>query len=156
MKNHEYWLQEAIKLAVSNVENGEGPFAAIVVKDDVIVGTGVNLVNQTSDPTAHAELLAIQQACTSLATTDLSDCVLYASGEPCPMCMGAVYWARPRAVYYACGKHEALEAVQFTDPLANFYQEMVNNPNHPREIPLHKIDCEHRLEPFFTWQRTNS
>ena len=88
---HEKWLQHTIEMAVTNVIEGEGPFAAIIVKEGKIIGSGTNLVHLHNDPSAHAELLAIREACSYLATTDLSDCILYASGEPCPMCLGAAY-----------------------------------------------------------------
>lgn len=150
MSQHERWLDEAIRLAEENVAMGGGPFGALVVRGDTVVGSGVNSVHQASDPTAHAELLAIREACISLGTTDLSDCVVYASGEPCPMCMGAIYWSRPRAVYFACSKREAGDAVGFTDPLAHFYADL-NQPPTARSIPLHKVDVEHRLAPFRAW-----
>lgn len=150
--NHQKWLDEAIQMAVNNVKSGGGPFAAIVVQQDRVVGTGVNSIHLNSDPTAHAELLAIQEACIKLGTTDLSDCVLYASGEPCPMCMGAIYWAKPKAVYYACSKQEAAEAVAFPDPLAHYYSELQQQPE-KRSIPLHKVDSEQSLEPFKTWRQ---
>jgi guanine deaminase len=150
MKTHEQWMNEAIRLAVHNVERGGGPFAALVVREDVIVGQGVNAVHLQSDPTAHAELLAIRQACTSLGTTDLSDCIVYASGEPCPMCMGAIYWAKPKAVWYACSKKEAAAAVHFPDPLENYWEEMKQPAEH-RSIPLKKLSADNGLAPFQRW-----
>jgi guanine deaminase len=155
MKTHEQWMNETIQMAVHNVDRGGGPFAALVVRGDVIVGQGVNTVHLQSDPTAHAELLAIRQACTALGTTDLSDCIVYASGEPCPMCMGAIYWAKPKAVYYACSKKEAAVAVQFPDPLKNFWEEM-KRPAEQRSIPLEKLSPASSLAPFQRWsERSN-
>jgi guanine deaminase len=148
--NHQKWLEKAIQLAAANAAKGEGPFAAIVVKDGVEVASGVNQVSASHDPTAHAELSAIREACVRLGRSDLSDCVLYASGEPCPMCMGAIYWARPSAVYYACGKVEAAEATGFGDPLSAFYAEMASPPE-KRSIPLQKLDVPSRLEPFIVY-----
>lgn len=145
--NHIEWLERAIRLAKENAAKGDGPFAALVVKDGEIVGTGVNGVASSHDPTAHAELLAIREACTRLQRADLSDCMLYASGEPCPMCIGAVYWAKPGAVYYACSKAEAAAAVGFGDPLGSFYAEMAL-PADKRAIAIRKLDAPSRLEPF--------
>jgi len=145
--DHLNWLEKAIELAKDNASKGEGPFAAIVVKDGEIVGTGVNRVRSDLDPTAHAELTAIQEACKRLGRTELSDCVLYASGEPCPMCMGAIYWAKPGAVYFACSKVEAAAAVGFVDPLSSFYAEMVQ-PAEKRTIAVHHTDAPGKLEPF--------
>ena len=91
---HEKWLHQTINMAVENVKQGGGPFAAVVVKDGRIIGKGTNLVHLQNDPSAHAELLAIREACKTLSSMDLSDCILYASGEPCPMCLGAAYGQR--------------------------------------------------------------
>lgn len=146
--DHGYWLEQAIRLAKENASKGEGPFAALVVKDGRLVSTGVNRVQSEQDPTAHAELSAIREACRQLHTADLSDCILYASGEPCPMCTGAIYWARLRAVYYACSKAEAREAAGFEDPLGSFYAEMARAP-HERAIPIHHLDVPGKLEPFY-------
>jgi guanine deaminase len=145
--DHTYWLEKAIRMAVENVERGEGPFAAIVVRGREIVGTGVNRVSADSDPTSHAELRAISEACRRLQRTDLSDCILYASGEPCPMCMGAIYWAKPQAVYFACSKAEASQAVGFGDPLQGFYAEMTRSAE-SRTIPVRHLDAPGKLEPF--------
>lgn len=147
-KNHRYWLEQAIQMAKDNAAKGEGPFAAIVVKDGEIIGTGVNRVGSEYDPTAHAELLAVREACTRLKRTELSDCILYASGEPCPMCMGAIYWAKPSAVYFACSKSEAGEAIGFPDPLRSFYTEMAQEPD-KRMIPVYHLNAPGKLEPFF-------
>ncbi len=144
------WLERVIQMASENAANGEGPFAAIVVRDNEIVGRGVNCIGATQDPTAHAELLAIQDACKNLNRVDLSDCILYASGEPCPMCMGAIYWARPQAVYYACSKAEAAAEVGMDDPLHDFYHEMQELPE-KRMIPMHRLEAEGKLEPFIIW-----
>ena len=106
--NHEYFMQKAIELSLENMRNGKGgPFGAIVVKEGKIVGIGANNVTSKNDPTAHAEVLAIRDACKNLNTFQLNDCILYTSCEPCPMCLGAIYWARPEAVYYANTKQDA-------------------------------------------------
>ena len=150
MSETEVWLEQAIRMAKENAAKGDGPFAAIVVRNGEIVGTGVNRVGSEHDPTAHAELLAIREACIRLARTDLSDCTLYASGEPCPMCMGAIYWAKPGAVYYACSKAEAAAAAGFPDPLGSFYTEM-SGPADNRTVTVRRHDIQGKLEPFFVW-----
>lgn len=149
--SHEHWLGQAIQIANENVAVGGGPFAAIVVKEGEIVGKGVNEIHLQHDPTAHAELLALREACIRLGRADLSDCILYASGEPCPMCMGAIYWARPQAIYYACSKLEASSACDFPDPLSD-YERQLNLPPHEREIPLYKIEHKDKLKPFQSWR----
>ena len=93
------FMRQAISLAVENVENGGGPFGAVIVKDGVVVATGVNRVVPNNDPTAHAEVNAIRAACVKLGTFDLSGCVIYTSCEPCPMCLGAIYWAHLDKIY---------------------------------------------------------
>jgi guanine deaminase len=104
------FIEEAVRLALENVEKyGGEPFGAVIVKNGEIISSGVNEVERDHDPTAHAELLVIRDACQKLNTTDLSDCVLYASGEPCPMCLGAIYWANLKRVYYAYSLHDAEE-----------------------------------------------
>jgi tRNA(Arg) A34 adenosine deaminase TadA len=101
MDNYNPFMAEAIRLATENVETGRGgPFAAVVVKDGKIIASGVNQVTYTNDPTAHAEVMAIRNACKALGTFQLDDCEIYTSCEPCPMCLGAIYWARPGAVFY--------------------------------------------------------
>ena len=95
------FLAEALRVASENVDKGGGPFGAVVVRDGEIVARAANQVTQSNDPTAHAEVEAIREACRTLGTFQLEGCEIYSSSEPCPMCLGAVYWARPRAVYYA-------------------------------------------------------
>lgn len=110
-KTHADFMREAIRLARAGMDKNEGgPFGAIVVKDGVIVGRGNNRVASTNDPTAHAEVVAIRDACRQLNTFQLTGCVVYTSCEPCPMCLGAIYWARPQAVYFACTKSDASDA----------------------------------------------
>ena len=95
------FLKQAIELAVNNVRRNGGPFAALVVKDGVAIATGTNQVTRANDPTAHAEIVAIREACRLLGDFQLTGCEIYSSCEPCPMCLGAIYWARPAAVYFA-------------------------------------------------------
>ena len=104
---HEDWLAKTIEMAIDNVNRDGGPFAAIIVKNGEVIGSGTNRVHIDHDPSAHAEMIAIREACAKLQTTDLSDCILYASGEPCPMCLGAAYWSTVGHIYYACSKTDA-------------------------------------------------
>ena len=107
----ERFLHEAIRLSIDKMQAGEGgPFGAVVVRDGRIVGVGWNRVTSTNDPTAHAEIAAIRDACSRLGTFRLADCELYASCEPCPMCLAAIYWARIERLYYAAGREDAARA----------------------------------------------
>src|SRR3989442_1376374 len=111
------FMQEAINLALESVQRGNGgPFGAVIVRGDTIVGRGANQVTASNDPTAHAEIIAIRDACRQLSTFRLSDCELYASCEPCPMCLAAIYWARIKRVCYASTRNDAVEA-GFSDEL---------------------------------------
>ena len=103
-------MRQAIELAVENVANGGGPFGAVIVRGDEVVATGVNRVTASCDPTAHAEVSAIRRACAEQQTFDLSGCEIYTSCEPCPMCLGAIYWAHIDKIYYGCTKDDAAEA----------------------------------------------
>lgn len=147
---HSKWLEETIQMALENVDNGGGPFAAIVVKNGEIIGQGTNLVHVNNDPSAHAELLAIREACATLSSTDLSDCVLYASGEPCPMCLGAAYWATVGKIYYACSKADALDGAGFGNPLSTFFSDQ-NISAEKRSVPFIQHKVEGFLAPFNEW-----
>lgn len=103
-------MREAIRLSDENVKNGGGPFGAVIVKNGEIIATGVNRVTANNDPTAHAEVSAIRAAGQKLGTFDLSGCDIYTSCEPCPMCIGAIYWAHLDRMYYACNKDDAADA----------------------------------------------
>lgn len=108
--NHEKFLQQAVDLAREGVNAGiGGPFGAVIVKDGSIIAEGQNNVTTSNDPTAHAEVTAIRNACKALGTYQLDDCILYTSCEPCPMCLGAIYWARPKAVFFAATHTDAAE-----------------------------------------------
>ena len=120
------FIKKAIQLALDNVTGSTGgPFGAVVVKNGEIVGVGQNQVTKLNDPTAHAEIQAIREACQRLNTFQLDDCELYTSCEPCPMCLGAIFWARPKAVYYACTKEDAA-AIGFDD---KFIYEQLDDPS---------------------------
>ncbi|HBG69405.1 MAG: tRNA-specific adenosine deaminase [Bacteroidetes bacterium GWF2_43_63] len=121
-KNDRYFLQMAVDLAAENVRSGRGgPFGAVIVKDGEVLATGVNLVTSSNDPTAHAEVTAIRNATSKLKDFQLKDCILYSSCEPCPMCLGAIYWARPERLVFATSKHDAA-SVGFDD--AFIYEEL--------------------------------
>ncbi len=108
--SHQRFMREAIELSKINIQEGRGgPFAALIVKDGTVLARGTNLVTSTNDPTAHAEIVAIREACQALGSFQLEGCDMYTSCEPCPMCLGAIYWARPRAVYYANTRDDAAE-----------------------------------------------
>ncbi|WHY67910.1 nucleoside deaminase [Neobacillus sp. SuZ13] len=143
------FMEKAIELALNNVlTNQGGPFGAVVVKDGKIVGVGRNQVTGTNDPTAHAEVQAIRDACRNLNDFQLNDCEIYTSCEPCPMCIGAIYWARPKAVYYACTKQEAAK-IGFDD---QFIYDQLSLPVENRKIPMKKIFPTNGDLPFKTWE----
>jgi guanine deaminase len=146
-------MGNAIELAYQNVmSNNGGPFGAIVVKDGEIIGTGQNQVTATNDPTAHAEVQAIRQACKHLNQHQLIDCEIYTSCEPCPMCIGAIYWARPKAVYYAFTKKEAAD-IGFDD---QFIYEELSLPMHERSIEMKQIIPFSSNNPFEAWKNSTT
>lgn len=153
MKTDEYWMIEAIELAKNNVSVGGGPFACIIVKDGEEVGRGVNRVVPNNDPTAHAEVQAIRDACKRLGTHQLTGCTLYTSCEPCPMCFGAIYWARPSCVVYAATKDDAARA-DFDD--AFIYHELNVREQYERNIPFFKLPIPNALDPFTAWKETTN
>lgn len=141
-------MAEAIALSIRNVTDGKGgPFAAVVVKDGKVVARGVNRVTETNDPTAHAEVVAIREACKVLNDFQLSGCEIYTSCEPCPMCLAAIYWARPDRVYFANTKDDAAEA-GFDDSL--IYSE-IGLPHDRRKMPLVQMMREEALAAFKQW-----
>lgn len=149
--SHEEWVHQAIVLAAENVRTGRGgPFGALVVKDGQVVASGVNQVATTNDPTSHAEVNAIRAACAKLATFQLNDCDLYASCEPCPMCLGAIYWARPRAYYYA-GTRDSAAVAGFDDLF--IYNELHLSPE-KRSIPGYCLATGKADAPFIEWAQS--
>jgi guanine deaminase len=143
------FMARAIALAIENVRSGVGgPFAAVIVKDGAIVAEGSNRVTSTNDPTAHAEVVAIREACRKLANFELTGCDIYTTCEPCPMCLGAIYWARPRRVYFACTAADASKA-GFDDSF--IYQEIAR-PQGSRKIPLTPLMREDALAIFREWE----
>jgi guanine deaminase len=143
------FMREAIRLSIENVQIGRGgPFAAIVVKDDKIIASGTNLVTSTNDPTAHAEIAAIREACKTLGTFQLDGCEIYTSCEPCPMCLGAIYWARLERVFYGNTKQDAAE-IDFDDSF--IYEELLRK-NNSRRIPMEQLLREEALAGFEAWK----
>ena len=143
-------MRRAIALALENVRSGRGgPFAALVAKQGGIIGEGANGVTATNDPTAHAEIVAIRAACRALGTFQLTDCELYTTCEPCPMCLGAIYWARPARVFYAGVAADAADA-GFDD--AFIYEEMRRTPE-SRRIPMRQLMREESLAIFAAWKQ---
>jgi guanine deaminase len=144
------FMQAAIERAVENVRSGRGgPFAAIVVKENRIIAAGANCVTSANDPTAHAEVTAIREACRVLSTFQLTGCEIYTSCEPCPMCLGAIYWARPDRVYFGATAADAA-AAGFDDSL--IYDEL-RRSHAERRIPFEPMMREAALEAFRAWER---
>ena len=141
-------MREAIRLSLAKMRaNHGGPFGAVVVRRGKIVGRGWNQVTSTNDPTAHAEMVAIRDACRRLKTFILEDCVLYTSCEPCPMCLSAIYWARIRTVYYGNTRKDA-QKIEFDDDL--IYEE-VATPIERRKIPMKQLLRLEALAAFKEW-----
>lgn len=142
------FLRRAISLARENVESGAGgPFGAVVVRNGEIVATGTNLVTASADPTAHAEVVAIRNACEALGTFQLDDCEIYCSCEPCPMCLGAIYWARPARVMFASTAHDAADA-GFDD---SFIYDEIRRPRDRRKMLMEQLRVPEAGEEFTAW-----
>ena len=143
------FMKRAIELSLENVKSRRGgPFAAVVVKNGKIIGEGTNQVTSTNDPSAHAEVVAIRAACKSLNAFQVTSCEIYSSCEPCPMCMGLIYWARPDALYYANTASDAA-AIGFDD--ARIYAELAMPPQQ-RSIPMIQMMRAEALQAFRSWQ----
>ncbi|RYF89382.1 MAG: nucleoside deaminase [Chitinophagaceae bacterium] len=150
MTREEKYMQEAIALSKQGISQNEGgPFGCVIVKDDVIVGRGNNKVTSTNDPTAHAEVVAIRDACNNLGTFQLDGCEVYTSCEPCPMCLGAIYWARPSVIYYANNREDAAQ-IGFDDSM--IYEEMSCDII-DRKIPIKALGRDAALQVFKEWQQ---
>lgn len=148
MTREEKFMHEAIALSLNGIQQNEGgPFGCIIVKGDEIVGRGNNKVTSSNDPTAHAEIVAIRDACKNLNTFQLDDCEVYTSCEPCPMCLGAIYWARPKVIYFANTREDAAN-IGFDDSM--IYEEM-NTEIEKRKIPIIKLGRESALKIFGEW-----
>ena len=142
------FMQEAIRLSIENVTSGQGgPFGAVIVKDGKIIARGANQVTSSNDPTAHAEVVAIRNACKELGSFQLDGCEIYTSCEPCPMCLGAIYWARPDKMYFANTKKDAAD-INFDD---QFIYEELELPYLNRKLQTEQIMREEALEAFKLW-----
>jgi guanine deaminase len=150
MKNR--FMERAIELSLQNVANGRGgPFGALVVQGDRIIAEGTNLVTSANDPTAHAEITAIREACRRLNSFQLSGCEIYTSCEPCPMCMAAIYWARVEKVFYGNTREDAAE-IGFDD---TFIYDQLRLPIRERSVPIVQIMRDEALEAFRSWENKN-
>ncbi len=144
----EQFMRRAISLAQRGIDAGAGgPFGAVVVKNGEIVGEGCNQVTSTNDPTAHAEVVAIRNACQTLNSFQLDGCVLYTSCEPCPMCLGAIYWARPQQIFFACTHEDAAE-IGFDD---HFIYDEIERPIEERHIKSVSFLRDEGLTVFKNW-----
>lgn len=143
------YMEQAAAVAIKGVlQNEGGPFGCIIIKDGEIIGRGNNKVTSSNDPTAHAEIMAIREACKHLNSFQLEDCIIYTSCEPCPMCLGAIYWARPKKVYFGCSKSDAAK-IGFDDQF--IYQEL-NMDFNKRKIPFEQINRDEAMKAFKAWE----
>ena len=143
------FMREAIRISIENVQSGKGgPFGAVIVKDGEIIAHGKNEVTGSNDPTAHAEIVAIREACQKLDSFQLAGCEIYCSCEPCPMCLGAIYWARPDKIYYANTKEDAAR-INFED---DFIYAELDLPNEHRKLPTQQLLRDEALVAFELWR----
>ncbi len=148
MTSDEQFMRRAIELAQKGADaNLGGPFGCVVVKDGRIIGEGSNQVTSTNDPTAHAEIVAVRNACRELGSFQLDGCVIYTSCEPCPMCLGAIYWARPAGLFIAATREDAA-AAGFDDEV--FYREL-EKPNDERQLKMQSLLRDESQKVFQSW-----
>ena len=147
-QSDEYFMQMAINLSIENVANGGGPFGAVIVRNGEVIATGVNRVTANNDPTAHAEVSAIREACAKLGNFKLEGCTIYTSCEPCPMCLSAIYWAGISKIFYGNTKADA-KAINFDD---SFIYDEIALPYAQRSIPCNNIMREKALSAFRAWE----
>ena len=147
-KDNEY-MRRAIALADESVRHGGGPFGAVIVKDGVIIAEGSNSVTILNDPTAHAEVSAIREACRRLGTFHLDGCTIYTSCEPCPMCLGAIYWAGIKQIFYGNNRKDAAD-IGFAD---DFIYEELERPLEARRLPIRPLLREEAQESFHLWEK---
>lgn len=147
-KDNEY-MRRAIALADESVRRGGGPFGAVIVKDGVIIAEGSNSVTILNDPTAHAEVSAIREACRRLGTFHLDGCTIYTSCEPCPMCLGAIYWAGIKQIFYGNNRKDAAD-IGFAD---DFIYEELERPMEHRRLPIRPLLREEAQESFHLWEK---
>ena len=143
------FMARAIELSIKSVDSGTGPFGAVIVKDNKIISEGFNIVTSSNDPTSHAEIVAIRNACKSLNNFVLKDCDLYTTCEPCPMCLSAIYWARISKIYYANTREDARK-IDFDDSL--IYLELKKNIDE-RKIPMIQMMRSDALKAFDLWDK---
>ncbi|MBL4694015.1 nucleoside deaminase [Candidatus Gracilibacteria bacterium] len=149
MSIHTKHLQQALDIALASAQKGTGPFACVITKDDQVIATGHNQVVELNDPTAHAEIQAIRAACKVLGSHQLTGCIIYSSSLPCPQCLGAIYWARPEAVYHANTAEEAAK-IGFDD---KFIYEEISKANEDRKYIMQKIEVPDALRAFEAWEQ---
>lgn len=148
-KKSRQFMKEAIRLSIKGMDNNEGgPFGAVVVRNNEIIGRGNNRVTTDNDPTSHAEINAIRDACKNIGSFELTDCVIYTSCEPCPMCLSAIYWARIEKIYFGCSKVDAA-AIGFDD---NFIYEEFKKLETDRSIETEQLDRTEAIEAFLKWE----
>ncbi|RNL54113.1 nucleoside deaminase [Pedobacter jejuensis] len=151
IEQHKEFMQIAVKLSIQNVtEHIGGPFGAVIVKDGKVIAQSANKVTTTNDPTAHAEISAIRLACEELNTFDLNGCTIYTSCEPCPMCLGAIYWSRIKTIYYANTKADAAH-IGFDD---KFIYEELEKPMEQRTLPIIQLMRDEAIEAFKLWEHS--
>ncbi|AKD04884.1 nucleoside deaminase [Pontibacter korlensis] len=149
-ERHEEFMREAISLSIEKMLEGYGgPFGSVIVRNGTVIARGYNKVLHSHDPTAHAEVEAIRSASQVLGTHDLSDCVIYASSQPCPMCLGAIYWARLRKVYYG-NPHQEAARIGFDD---SFIYEEIERPVEQRRIPMVQLLQQEARKAFDLWEQ---
>ena len=146
------FMRKAIALSIENIKNGGGPFGAVIVKDNRIIATGTNHVTAKNDPTAHAEINAIRKACRKLGTFDLTGCEIYSSCEPCPMCLGAIYWAHLDQLFYGNTKVDA-KSIDFDDSF--IYDEIELSPEN-RKLKSTRLLAEEAILAFEIWSKTTA
>ena len=153
MENQKKFMREAIRLSIENVQSGNGgPFGTVIVKNGNIIAFGVNKVTQSNDPTAHAEIVAIRSACETLGTFQLVGCEIYCSCEPCPMCLGAIYWARPDRIYFANTKEDAAD-INFDD---NFIYNELDVSISQRKLPTTQLLRDEAQMAFTQWRESTA
>ena len=146
--DHNFFMKKAIELSINNIENKGGPFGCVIVKDNQIIAEGHNQVTANNDPTAHAEIVAIRNACKELNNFFLKGCDLYTSCEPCPMCLSAIYWSHVDNIYYANTRMDAKD-IDFDDSL--IYSEIIKEIDQ-RKIKMKQMNRNEALEAFKIWQ----
>ena len=153
MENQKKFMREAIRLSIENVQSGNGgPFGTVIVKNGKIIASGINKVTQSNDPTAHAEIVAIRSACETLGTFQLVGCEIYCSCEPCPMCLGAIYWARPDRIYFANTREDAAD-INFDD---NFIYNELDVSISQRKLPTTQLLRDEAQMAFKQWRESTA